>query len=349
VSVQFKVVVYCHANSEIGMGHAVRTGALLHELPEDVEIICCVDEILVKSYFPRSSVIQPSTLDAVKEAISNSNIPTVVIFDLPENSSDFLDLSRHDALCVTISDYSSNDIIADIVIDPSDLLSEHIFSNLPSHSVVLRGLSYALLRQPFSIGNHGFRRGTSIGFVVGSGALSFSWARNIVTKFDASGLGTVEIVVSRAQPEINKLKAIGADRGISVCTGLDAEEMVQYYTKLGLCVMTGGTAIYEAMATGTPLLVYPILKTMLRESSILSSMECVEVLSPSMTTPLPLRVVVNELLSNTSHLTHIAKKSKRLVDGQGCKRVVQFIERVMHRQHEGQSKFEAIRMEALQN
>ena len=55
------------------------------------------DEILVKSYFPRSSVIQPSTLDAVKEAISNSNIPTVVIFDLPYliNLWDKNSISKH--------------------------------------------------------------------------------------------------------------------------------------------------------------------------------------------------------------------------------------------------------------
>jgi len=345
----FRVVAHCRAGENIGMGHAVRLGALLNEFPEDIEIICCHDNPLIRSYFPSNTTFISANTDVIKDELIKTSFPSVFIVDLPKYKSEFWPPACANILTIAIDDYSMTSVTADIVIDASDLSGEHSYPELSAHAVVLRGLSYLLMRSVFKFFPTVPKKRTGVGFVIGSGKLSMKWAKNIVESLDVEGLGDVHIVVSRNQPEIKKLQEIGRMRGLTVQTHLTGEQMYQHYKNLRLCVMTGGSASFEAMATGTPVLSYPIMENMVNEVKTLASLGCLELLKHEQAEPVILRTVIDDLLADTAYLDNLSETAKKTIDGQGTTRISRFIEKIMMNMKSGESKEESIRLEFENN
>lgn len=341
-----RLIAHCHGGFRVGMGHVVRLGALLQELGPDVEIVACIDEALARPHFPPDVRYCPPTLDAVASELSGPALagtaPSLVVLDLPEYGAEFSVLGGTAAVTLAVDDGWSPEIAPDIVVNPSDYLRTRSYPKLPPHAFALRGLPYAMLRRPFRFAETRSVRDREFGFVIGSGPQSAQWVLEIIENLDTRGMDEVPMVVPTAFPNLAAVQAKAAARGIVLRAGLDADEMREFYSRLKLCVMTGGTAILEAMACATPVLCYPILDPMLEETRQLAEMGVLLVLSRDRAWASDLRALIETFLADERRLRQIGTEAGRLVDGQGAGRVASVILGVAEALQAGATKAEAI-------
>jgi len=332
------------------MGHAVRLGALLHHFPGGADLICCVDGPLASQHFPEAAQFRRADRDTVNEAVSEGVMAgdlTVLVVDLPQHDLAYWRLGSDRVLTIAIDDKGGFGIAADIVVNQSDIAGTAPYPDLPPHALVLRGLRCALLRQAFSApAAESFPR-SGVGFVAGSGEYSDAWIADVVRNLETESMGPVSIVISTTHPSRTELMEIGAARAIDVATGLSPERMCEFYRRLDLCAMTGGTAIFEAMSTGTPVLCYPILDDMLQQTQLLSSLGGVIALPRSQAGTGAIEKAVREVLSDRTRLRRVGATARSLVDGQGCVRVAALIGGVIDRWLSGCAKSEAVAMGAV--
>jgi spore coat polysaccharide biosynthesis predicted glycosyltransferase SpsG len=342
----FHIVAHCRANRTIGLGHAVRLGALLDHFPADVGLTGCVDRDAAEAHFPRRMRYEAPSLDGVIRAVATlrENDAFVVLFaDLRAFDLAFWSLADERTLTVAICDRGGDDVRADIVINPSDHQGAAVYGLAPALQLVWRGARYIPLRRAFEGGGHipGDRNG--VGFVIGSGERSERWARSIVETMTGIAGMPVRLVVSRTFKDIDELKRAAAAKGFEIQTGLSANEMRDFYLGVDICVMTGGTAIYEAMALGCPILCYPILEDMVEEVACLERVGALVSLSPEDVSPDRLARVITAAVADKKKLGDLARSALVLVDGQGCERIVLGVKRVAEACLGGQAKADALR------
>jgi spore coat polysaccharide biosynthesis predicted glycosyltransferase SpsG len=151
------------------------------------------------------------------------------------------------------------------------------------------------------------------------------------------------MVVSRTFESFERLRRDGAARDIDVRTGLSAAQMREFYDEVELCVMTGGSAIYEAMAAGAPILCYPILDDMVGEVSRLDRNGALRALAPEDAAAASLGKVIAEIMTNDKERADLSRAAAALVDGEGCNRIVRRIAQVAEACVAGRSKADAVR------
>jgi spore coat polysaccharide biosynthesis predicted glycosyltransferase SpsG len=289
----------------------------------------------------RRPATSESAIDAVAEGRHRGAF-VVAMFDLREFDSRLWDLADERTLTVAICDRGGDDIGADIVVNPSDLDGTAEYRRLPAAHLVCRGARYVPLRRAFADGFHRAAGRSGIGFVIGSGSKSEAWANEIVDHIRVSLAAPLTMVVSRTFESFERLRAAGAACGIEVRTGLSAEQMRELYDEVELCVMTGGSAIYEAMAAGAPILCYPILDDMIAEVARLDRNGALRALAPEEAAPAPLGNVISEIVCDDQKLADLSRAAAALVDGMGCDRIVRCIAQVAEACVAGQSKTDAI-------
>jgi spore coat polysaccharide biosynthesis predicted glycosyltransferase SpsG len=341
-----RVVAHCRADPRIGMGHAVRLGALLQHLPTAWELVCCVDRELAEPHFPQGATFLPADPAAVAGAVhegTDAGDLAVLVVDLPRNEPRYWRLGGERVLTVAIDDNGGFGMAADIVINQGDIAKHAQYPDLPAHSVVVSGLENVLLRRGFSASEAPARAG--VGFVAGSGESSRRWIAAIVRDLAGEGFGPVRVVVSETLADAADLAAIGRARSIEVASGLSAAQMRDFYRRCELCVMTGGSAIFEAMATGTPVLCHPILDDMLEPTRRLAAMGALVALSRAEAGPGAIERIIVELLADKRRLEEIGARAASRVDGRGCERVAALLERVAGRWAAGQAKTAALATE----
>lgn len=328
------------------MGHVVRLGALLHELPTGIELVGCVDETLARPHFPRGVEYRPPTLNALAAEISapvrKARGPTVVIFDLPAYDQEFSVFDGGDLISLAVDEFGDPGVSSDIVVNPSDYWRTCVYRRLPPHGLVLRGPSYAMLRRPFALPQTRLARDQRFGFVIGSGQRAAQWAHDIINNFDTSDTGEIPMVVSPTFPDFVDARARASKKGIRLQTGIEATEMCALYDSLRLCIMTGGSAILEAMSRATPVLSYPILEFMAKETQDLAELGVVIELPENLSRAYNLRPLISKLLEDDGGLRRIGTAARHFVDGRGAARVAAIIMDVADTVQNGISKADTL-------
>ena len=348
MSARVRVVVHCRAGRDIGMGHAVRLGALLREFPEDYDLTCCVDADVAAQHFPASARFLPPDRSAVASAVregGDAGAFTILVVDLPRDAEEFWSLGGDDVLTVAVDDHGGPGIAADVVVNQGDIAGTCAYPDLPAHAVLLAGTRYAMVRPAFSAEPVAGQARAGVGFVAGSGERSEAWIRQVVDNLDIRGMAPVRIVVSSTFSDLRSLARAGEGRSMEVRGALSAEGMADFYRRPALCVMTGGMAIFEAMAMAAPVACYPILDDMVEPTRLLSQAGALVALPRQSTAAGALEPVLRSLLGDVGSLQALANAARGLVDGAGCARVAALVRKVAERRLAGQAKREALFME----
>src|SRR3569833_4324921 len=80
-----RVVAHCLSDAAIGMGHAVRLGAVLDHCPRDFELVGCVEQSAAEAHFPDRMERRPATAASAKDAVVEGRQRgafVVAVFDL---------------------------------------------------------------------------------------------------------------------------------------------------------------------------------------------------------------------------------------------------------------------------
>jgi spore coat polysaccharide biosynthesis predicted glycosyltransferase SpsG len=314
-----------------------------------MRITCCIDRETSGHFYPADAVFRPATveavIDAVREGEENGGM-AVLLVDLPYAEPKLWALGTEHVLTVAIDDHGGRGVAADIVVNQSDVSGSSDYPDAPVHSLILRGLPFLLLRSAFSSAASGAALRNGVGFVVGSGPESAQWVTDLVNSLEVGELAPIRVVVSETLAEKEALRVAGLGRGIHVESGCSAERLRDFYRQTELCVMTGGMALFEAMALSTPVLCYPILEDMIPQAALLADKRGVLLLSDAQANSRELRQLIRSLLEDRALLAAIGDKAGTLVDGQGSARVAAVLERVIHRCLSGIGKVQAVAMES---
>lgn len=336
------LVCYLNADHRVGSGHLVRSRAMIEALSFPYRLYTFEKKLLVQEAFSQAIFINDTGGIAKKITQLLSDHAFVILWvDSPEVPAEIWEIEHDRLLKVAIDDCGGDRIQADIVVN-ANAAASHAYNGLQEWTLLLTGLKYLPIRPEF--GNVGKGRdlnptGRRVGFVIGGGDAAQKWTREILSlEIVNNKWHNVRMITSRYMPDFEDVKRIGQAKGISVITGLNANEMASFYSSCDACVMSAGMCLYEALASGTPVVAYPILSGMETEVAYFEKRNVILNLGKKGGDPKTMTDTVNSLLDSPAKRNEFSRKGRSLVDGKGIFRVAQVLMRVHSMLVEGLDK-----------
>jgi len=332
MSANKRLAIRLDATSEIGLGHAVRTSALLEALAElfalDVFIIGDSQEYL-KKYFPGTEVIGLNGQDLAR--ILNSLNPDAVLSDLPHHTPELWKTLKHPGRPLIAIDDEGGDVRADLVINGSVPASSHHYPTLLDGGHALTGPAYTLLRNAFSQHRWKAENKRSVCVVIGSGSRAQEWAFNILEyQFDKSRWGEITLVVGSAFADVERLSTLCQAQVIALHQGVGAGDLAKHLASARVALVTGGMVSCEALAVGVPSLVFPQVTNLIPEVAWLAERGAVIDLGHEC--GMDFNIIdrhISEVLRSSDLARSLSIKGLAIIDGHGAKRAAEVISRLI--------------------
>lgn len=268
-----KILVCLDADHEIGLGHAVRTSAVLAALGRPVRLAVAGEGAQLDAFFPGAQRFAGNDPASAIAAFA----PELVLADPARADGAWwsaLDAAAATIPLAAIDDFGGG-VIADLVINGTVLEQYHSYPCLRAGARVLAGAGHALLRAEF--GEHRWRdpAAPQVTIVVGSGDAARDWASWLVSgQLAMEGWGQVRMIVGAAFPDKSLLERACRERGVSLEYGLAGTQMARALADSTVALTTGGMVVYEAVAVGVPAVVFPQMANMIPEISWLARAGC---------------------------------------------------------------------------
>lgn len=262
------LLVRLSANAEIGMGHAVRTGALVKELlaqgviSEDIIVLGEGD--LWRPFFPPTAqYLSMSDEDGILEGLVDKAFDLAVIdYPFPKDG-DWAALKRAAKATIAIDDWGGN-VAADIIFNGTVLERFHIY-DAAQRALVFKGADYTLLRPEFATHSWSGADNDRVTVVIGSGEAARDWAFGLMQNWPAALVDRAHFVVGAGFDRFEALQALAQSHQITLKRGLDATCLVNLLCKSRLAITTGGMIAYEVIALNVPALINPQIDNLIDE------------------------------------------------------------------------------------
>lgn len=339
-----KLIIRVDATPQVGMGHAVRTAALVESLRDSFEpVLCGTDDKLNQAFHNIPHM-------PLEEALKDDQ--AIILVDHPLGLSAVPE-TAHPKIMV---DDHGNLKGADLVLNGTVTAGPTLYPELQDPDKLLLGPDFVLLRQPFGesssierklardmdeeahekpsffapLKNFFFappRKSRSEAYlrhqkkiikkydiliIAGSGQKARDWVYEMTQLF---GEWNIAIVVGAQF-------AGGGDFGNHpVFQNLTAEPLTSLMRQSKIALVTGGMILYECLAAGIPVVAFPSVANMVPEIDRLEDLGIIDNIGNIKDKPRHVR----SLLMNKEFLAIRAKKGMKLVDGLGTKRAAQII------------------------
>ena len=224
------------------------------------------------------------------------------------------------------------DDLADRALDVAMLIDHNLAEDhhlkyrgrLNDQTVILGGPGYALLGPAYARATPLTVRDEvhSIGVFMGGTDVG-GYSHMALAAINAMGFtGPVEVVSTRSNPGLQALQAAVAGRP-NTALSVDLPDLAAFFARHDLQIGAGGGATWERCCIGAPTLAMVIAEN---QRCVLEPLEGMSVLVTSDETPptVPsLARVLNMLMGDAARRRRLASGARRLVDGQGAKRVAE--------------------------
>lgn len=313
-----KIVIRLSAHLRIGLGHAVRMGALVEALTrypqfrdQENEYVIVGEGDLWRPYFPAhfSHLVWPDDrpLDDLE---LNCDL---WLHDHPLRPFKRPKGAQH---VVVIDDYGG-DVDGDLIANGSVLAAKMAYVKEPQKRLL--GAKYALMRPQWSSANWGGTNSNSIVVILGSGPeaahFGYEWAQIL----GANHLDlTFDFVIGGGFFDTEALRAKLSPR-MKLHQALSPEALTALLSKARLCITTGGMIAYEVITMGVPALIMPQLEDLRDEIGFFARINACYDLSQYHQKEWP-RVFM-QFLNDPKGLSEMSKSQKSALDGQGIRRV----------------------------
>jgi len=320
-----KLLVRLSANRVIGMGHAVRTGALVHALLAQgvisEEIVVLGEGDLWRPFFPPSAQhLCMSDEVGIAEALVDNGFDLAII-DYPfPKSGDWDALKQAAKATIAIDDWGGN-VAADMIFNGTVLERFHIYDEAVS-SLIFKGADYTLLRPEFA--NHSWY-GTDndrITVVIGSGEAARDWAFGLMQDWPQALMKRAHFVVGAGFDRFEALQSLAQSRHITLKRGLDAACLVNLLCKSRLALTTGGMIAYEVIALNVPALINPQIDNLIDEIAWFSERgACIDLGFEGARDFAAVYAQILALYEDSARLQAMSACQAALLDGRGLYRI----------------------------
>lgn len=327
-----RLLLRLDANHEVGLGHAVRVGAVLAELKTPVRpIVAGRGDALATLFAGAEQYPLPDDDTDTHWAELAALRPHAVLVDLPRAPArPWTELRRFGVPLIVIDDEGSV-LDADLVINGTALGDHALYRELPAGARKLLGPEYCLLRPAFAAHRWCPAPDRSLSVVVGSGEIAHTWAFALAGGGLADlGLDRCTLTVGLSFPCAPGLRRLAATHGITVCQGRDAASLAAQFAGHAVSLVTGGMVAYEALATGAPVVAYPQVDNLVAEMRWFAERGCLTDLGPDGGRDLArVRAAVARLADNPTIAMAQARAGHAVVDGLGAPRAATAIDEML--------------------
>jgi spore coat polysaccharide biosynthesis predicted glycosyltransferase SpsG len=328
-----KIVARLDANNEIGMAHVVRLSVLLSLLPFDIELTVFGDIANFDSHFPNAKSVMSEVSPENFQQLMKTVRPRIFVSDHPKPERWLWTTARAlgTPLVIAIDDFGGQ-FDADIIVNGTVLEEYHHYSGLPPHAKILAGADYALIKDNFRNHHWNLEKACGIAIIVGSGDRATSWSHQLVEGLlDLEVWENVTMVVGGAHPSAAKLRQSCEQENVRFLQGVSALELASILSDVEMALLTGGMIVYEGLAVGTPLVVFPQLENLVAEARWFEAQECLVNLGYSGGIDKKiLNRAIRELRANKSVQQKHSANGKKIIDGKGMRRVAEEVARIIN-------------------
>ncbi|MEM6857631.1 MAG: UDP-2,4-diacetamido-2,4,6-trideoxy-beta-L-altropyranose hydrolase [Pseudomonadota bacterium] len=228
-----------------------------------------------------------------------------------------------------IDDLADRDLACDLVIDHNYAPDhEAKYSKvLRNPTRLLGGPLYALLAPSFvDAPLYNFSdKVRSVGVFMGGADPENTTAQALHALETAGFAGDIEIVTTSANPNLSALQERIAKQS-SVRLSVDLPDLAAFFARHDLHIGAGGGATWERCRIGSPTLAAICADN---QEAVLGPLEALRVLDLHRCRPIDTAIMAQEIksqLGNAEHRASLSYNARKLVDGQGARRVAQTME-----------------------
>ncbi len=323
-----RLLVRVDADHEVGLGHAVRVGALLAALEMPLDLVVVGRGTALSALFPHARhVLLSDDGDEPGWAGALAIRPEAVLVDLPRWVRRPWARLRAAGLPIAAIDDEGGVFDADLVINGAVLEECHRYQGLPPGALLRLGPAYTLLRPEFSLRHWRPTGDRSLSIVIGSGGRARPWAEALAGGgLDDLALSRITLTVGLACPEVPALRRLAGAHGIAVHQGVGPDALACQFAGHAVSLMTGGMVVPEALATGAPVVAYPQVDNLVPEMRWFAAHGALTDLGPEGGQSLPqVRVAVARLLDDPAAAARQSEAARSIIDGLGAARAARAI------------------------
>ena len=328
------LIIRVDALHETGLAHAARCSRLLDLLPERPRVHVLGQGEALAEFFPHDKVVPvKGPIDVFLKALVIETEANAILVDQP--SKDPLLWEALEALPqlkrILIDDFGS-DAPADLVINGTVIEAYHTYPNLREGGQALCGGAYALIAPVFAKSRHNDARKGPVIAICGGGERATDWAMMLAEHGPAlSKPHPFIIIVGASFPDFDALKQMAVYNGGIAKQGLPVHQLASHLARAPVAIMTGGMVVYEALAAGTPALVFPQLENLIPEIDWFADHGALINLGHENGDNLEqLSSHLNGLLKNEDTLLALSQKGPELIDGLGMSRAAEAISALLN-------------------
>jgi UDP-2,4-diacetamido-2,4,6-trideoxy-beta-L-altropyranose hydrolase len=305
-----KILLRFDATKEIGMGHAMRVQSLVDALKDktDINLVICGEGEGIKTVFKDLDIYSLNHIHKIDYDIAIQDIV-----------SSEIGLKNNDKPLIVIDDFGGN-FNANLILNGSVLAHKNLYKGFTSKTKFLCGGQYSLLRKAFLKPNQIVEKMYDLTIVAGSGIKASEWVASTFQQLENFTINhRVALIVGRQFIFPSNFQELIKD--VDFYQSLDAQVLAQKLQQSHLVLVTGGMIMYEAIALGVPILVYPNVENQLDEISFFVENNVTENL-------MHINALEDHLIKllNDEHIRQERLKlGQKLIDGHGAKRAAKII------------------------
>jgi UDP-2,4-diacetamido-2,4,6-trideoxy-beta-L-altropyranose hydrolase len=260
-----KIYIRADGNSEIGLGHVIRSLALAEMLKEDFSCIFTTrfltDYIQTEASKVCDDIIKlPESDDHFEAFLSCLSGDEIVVLDNYFYLTDYQKAIKNKGCkLVCIDDIHDKHFVADIVINHAPGANKNLYS-IESYTQLCLGLEYALLRKPFreeidTVPDLMAEKPKNIFVCFGGTDYTNLSQKTINTLLQISNIEKIFAIIGNANKNEEKLNDSFKDNdAVSILKNLSAEEMIATIKKSDLAIVPSSSILLEIFSIGLPVI-----------------------------------------------------------------------------------------------
>ncbi|MCT4614483.1 MAG: UDP-2,4-diacetamido-2,4,6-trideoxy-beta-L-altropyranose hydrolase [Marinifilaceae bacterium] len=255
-----RILFRADGNTEIGLGHVVRSLALAEILIDFFECVFITryPNKLIQEYLKKGiKIVQiPQSDEHLKDFLKILNSQDIVVLDNYFFRTEHqIEIKRRVHKLVCIDDLHDQYFVADVVINHSPSVTKEQYQALPTTRLCL-GLDYALLRKPFFNLSHrcNFKAESCLICIGGSDPDNISF--NLVKLlFKYKQIKKINLVSRVGSIYTNQFKEEELNtKKINIYNNLSDVELIKLMQESDFAILPSSTVSIEALAVGIPFL-----------------------------------------------------------------------------------------------
>jgi UDP-2,4-diacetamido-2,4,6-trideoxy-beta-L-altropyranose hydrolase len=218
---------------------------------------------------------------------------------------------------------------ADIILNQNVCAQAELYSQRESHTRLLLGTRYCLLRREFSARRDSRVIMTSCRRVLV--LMGGSDPENLTARvIEALVLANIEnlgatVVVGGSNPHFDEVKKIAADSGLTIEVRRDVANLAQLLAEADVAISAAGSTCWELCMLGLPSLLIDVADNQTSLAEELNRLGCAIHMGNQTISSERIAKELQRLCSDGERRQILAERSRKLVDGKGASRVVSIL------------------------